>query len=66
MLNKNLGLLLAAAAAYGFYRYKKMTPEQKDSLKQKGKDLFQKNFGGLGDLFGKKAPAATENSFSQS
>ena len=34
MQRKGLGLLLAAAAAYGYYRYSKMSPEQKNSLKE--------------------------------
>jgi hypothetical protein len=37
-------LLLAGAAAYAYYKYSKMTPEQRKSfvgnLKQKGKDLM--------------------------
>lgn len=37
-------LLLAGAAAYAYYRYSKMTPEERKSLvgnlKQKGRDLF--------------------------
>ncbi|MBK9464939.1 MAG: hypothetical protein IPN56_09145 [Chitinophagaceae bacterium] len=36
------GLLLAAAAAYGVYRYTKMSPDQKNNLKQKGKSLWTK------------------------
>ena len=39
-MQKGLGLLLAAAAAYGYYRYSKMTPEQKNNLRQKGKDFL--------------------------
>ena len=53
MQRKSLGMLLAAAAAYGMYKYSKLSPEQKNNLKQKGRDLLNKNFG-LGDLFGKK------------
>ena len=54
MQRKGIGLLLAAAAAYGYYRYSKMTPEQKNGMRQKGKDFVDKNLGGLKDLFGKK------------
>lgn len=55
MTRGKLGLLIAAgAAAYGAYRVSKMTPEQKNNLKTKGKDFFDKNFSGLGNLFGKK------------
>ena len=53
-MKKNVGLLLAAAAAYGAYRYSKMSPEQKNSLMTKGKDFLNKNLGDLGDLVGKK------------
>lgn len=39
-------LLLAGLAALAYYKYKKMTPEQKNnivaSVKQKGKDLYDK------------------------
>ena len=58
MQRRGLGLLLAAAAAYGFYRYRKMTPEQKSQLQKRGKDVLDKNFGGLKDLFRKK-PTST-------
>jgi len=38
-------LLLAGAAAYAYYRYSKMTPQERQSfvgnLKQKGRDLFE-------------------------
>ena len=54
MRRNSIGLLLAAAAAYGAYRYNRMTPEQKSSLKTKGKDFLNKNLGGLNNLFGKK------------
>ena len=58
MQKSKIGLLLAAAAAYGAYRYSKMTPEQKSSLKAKGKDFVDKNLGGLNNLFGKKTTAS--------
>lgn len=54
MQKKAIGLLLAAAAAYGYYRYSKMTPEQKKKMMQKGKDLLDENFGGIAEFFGKK------------
>ncbi len=54
MQRNKLGLILAAAAAFGVYKYSKMTPEQKNSLKTKGKDFLDKNLGGLGNIFGKK------------
>jgi hypothetical protein len=62
MTRGKLGLLLAAgAAAYGAYRVSKMTPEQKNNLRTKGKDFFDKNFSGLGNLFGKKTTSTNGN-----
>ena len=61
MLKGKLGLIAAAAAAYGIYKYSKMTPEQKSSLKAKGKDFVDKNLGGLDNIFGKKTSAANGN-----
>lgn len=63
MARSKVGLLLAAAAAYGAYKYSKMTPEQKNSLKTKGKDFLSKNFGGVGDLFGKKKATMNGNDY---
>ncbi len=62
MQKKAIGVLLAAAAAYGYYRYSKMTPEQKKRMMQKGKDLLNDNFGGIGDFFGKKSNAKAKTS----
>ena len=53
MQRKLLGLLFAAAA-YGFYRYSKMTPEEKTDLKKRGKEFLDKNMGDVGNMFGKK------------
>jgi hypothetical protein len=40
-----IGLLLAGAAAFAYYKYSKMTPEQRKdlvgNLKEKGKKLFE-------------------------
>lgn len=47
MQRKLLGLLFAAAA-YGFYKYSRMSPEQKEDIKRKGSDLL-KNLGGVGN-----------------
>lgn len=58
MLKGTLGLLAGAAAAYGIYKYSKMTTEEKNALKARGKDFMDKNLNGLGDLLGKKTPAA--------
>ena len=64
MQRKGLGLLLAAAAAYGAYRYSKMSPEQKNNLKQRGKDFLDKNLGGMKNMFGKKTEVAPNGSSS--
>ena len=53
MRGKSLGLLLAAAAAYGLYKYSKLSSQEKSNLKAKGKDFVDKNLNGLGGLFGK-------------
>lgn len=63
MANSKVGLLLAAAAAYGAYRYTKMTAEQKSSLKAKGKDFLNKNLGDMNNLFGKTKTATNGNPF---
>lgn len=63
MQKSNLSLLIAAAAAYGAYKYTRMTPEQKSSLKTKGKDFLDKNLGGLNNIFGKKTGTSTNNGF---
>jgi len=61
MQKKGLGLLLAAAAAYGYYRYNKMTPEERNALVEKGKKIFNENLGPLGDMF-KTKNGSTPNS----
>jgi hypothetical protein len=49
MQRSKIGMLIAAAAAaYGAYKYSKMTPEQKASLKTKGRDLLNKGIGRFG------------------
>ena len=63
MQRQRLGVLLAAAAAYGYYKYSKMTPEQKNGLRDKGKSFFDKYLGGLGNLFGKKNTTPTSTGF---
>lgn len=35
-------LLLAGLAAFAYYKFNKMTPEKKNELKNKGKDLVEK------------------------
>ena len=43
-MNKSLSLLLAGIAAYGYYKYSKMSDTEKknfiNSLKEKGKKVF--------------------------
>lgn len=53
------GLLLAGLAAFGYYKYSKMTEEQKRALREKGKNFVNKNFGDLGNMFGKKPTGTT-------
>ena len=47
-------LLLLGAAAFGAYKYSKMSDQQKKDLVDKGKKLVNDNLGGLGKVFGKK------------
>jgi hypothetical protein len=54
MQKNKIGLLLAAVAAYGAYKFSRMNPQQRTDLKSKGKQFIDKNLGGLGNLFGKK------------
>lgn len=63
MQRKGLGMLLAAAAAYGFYKYRKMTPEQKNDLRTKAKGFMDKNLGGIGNIFGKKTTTDTNTGY---
>jgi len=63
MQKSKVGLLLAAAAAYGVYRYTKMTPEQKNNLKTKGKEFMDKNLGNVNNLFKKKKAPVGGNGF---
>ena len=58
MFKGKMGLLVAAAAAYGIYKYSKMTTEEKNAIKAKGKDFLDKNLGDLGNIFGQKAAPA--------
>jgi hypothetical protein len=47
-------LLLLGAAAFGAYKYSKMTDQQKKDLVNKGKKLVDDNLGSLTNVFGKK------------
>ena len=59
MQSKLLGLLFAAAA-YGVYRYTKMTPEEKSDIKRRGKEFLNKNMG-FENMNGKKPTAVPVN-----
>ena len=54
-------LLLLGAAAYGAYKYSKMSEVQKRDLVDKGKKLVNDNLGGLTKSFGKKTTPHTAN-----
>ena len=51
-------LLLLGAAAFGAYKYSKMSQQQKTDLKNKGKKLVDENLGSLKNVFGQKKNAA--------
>ena len=63
MQRSKIGLLLAAAAAYGAYKYSCMSSEQRSSLKTKGKDFLNKNLGGLNNLFHKTKSTSNVNGY---
>jgi hypothetical protein len=52
-------LLLLGAAAFGAYKYSKMTDQQKKDLVNKGKKLVDEILGGLTNMFGKKQGRTT-------
>ncbi|HEU4633731.1 MAG TPA: hypothetical protein VFS22_07090 [Flavisolibacter sp.] len=56
-------LLLLGAAAFGAYKYSKMSDQQKKDLLGKGKKLVNDNLGGIKNVFAKKdgraVPSAT-------
>ncbi|HEU4471938.1 MAG TPA: hypothetical protein VFR58_12680 [Flavisolibacter sp.] len=54
-------LLLLGAAAFGAYKYSKMTEQQKTDLKNKGKKFMDENLGGLKNVFGGKGGGQTAN-----
>jgi hypothetical protein len=48
-------LLLAGAAAFGLYKYSKMSQQDKDNLVNKGKQLYDENVPeNIKGMFGKK------------
>ncbi len=54
-------LLLLGAAAFGAYKYSKMTEEQKRDLVNKGKKFVDENLGGFNNLLGKKGGTPSGN-----
>ena len=62
MQRSKIGMLLAAAAAYGAYKYSRLTPEQKTDLTTRGKDFLNKNLNGVTSLFNKKKATMSSNS----
>ena len=66
MARPGLGsLLLAGIAAFGLYKYTKMTEQEKRDLVNKGKKLYDENVPeNVKNLFGKKT-GSTQNSFNQ-
>ncbi len=63
VMQRRIGVLLAAAAAYGAYRYNKLSAEDKSKLKQRGKDFLDKNLGDLTNMFSKKKTTANETGY---
>lgn len=59
-------LLLAGAAAFGLYKYSKMSQQEKDNLVNKGKKLIDENVPeNLKGMFGTKQDGQTANDNSQ-
>jgi hypothetical protein len=56
-------LLLLGAAAFGAYKYSKMSEQQKTDLKNKGKKLVDENLGRVKDVFGQKKNNQPANAF---
>ena len=65
-------LLLAGLAAFGYYKYSKMSEQEKKDLLNKGKKFMDDNLGGLKDVFGQKTATQaggggfSRNNFTQS
>lgn len=56
--------MLAGLAAYAYYKYSKMSAEEKRDLKEKSRRFLNDRLGNLGNIFGKKATA--DNSYARS
>jgi hypothetical protein len=62
------GLLLLGAAAFGAYKYSKMSDQQKRDLKDKGKRFVDDNLGSLKNVFGSRSTTGSRqngSNFSQ-
>lgn len=57
MRRNKMNLLLAGLAAYGYYKYSKMSPVEKQSMKDKARRFFNDNLSGLGNIFGTRKSA---------
>lgn len=55
------GLLLAGLAAYGYYKYSKLTEQEKKDLVNKGKKFVDDNLGGLRNAFGSQTRSTASN-----
>lgn len=55
-------LLLLGAAAFGAYKYSKMSEQQKSDLKNKGKKLVDENLGRVKNVFGQREGHAASTS----
>ena len=55
------GLLLLGAAAFGAYKYSKMSDQDKKNLRDKGKKMFDENLGSLKNMFGNRGASQTAN-----
>jgi hypothetical protein len=55
-------LLLLGAAAFGAYKYSKMSDQQKKDLVNRGKKFVDDNLGGLKNAFGQKRQNTAANS----
>lgn len=67
MARPGLGsLLLLGAAAFGVYKYSKMSQQQKQDLLNKGKKMVNDNLGGLKNTFGSRnTNNVADNTFNQ-
>ena len=48
------GLLLLGAAAFGVYKYTKMSDQEKRDLMDKGRKFVDENLGSIKNIFGQK------------